>query len=236
MAEAGHDQAADRALRVLWGVDAPPARGPRARWTLHDVAARAVALADRGGLENVSLAKVAAELGVTTTAMYRYVDSKDVLVALMVDAAVGDPPVLTGATLEDRCRAWVRALRERYRRHPWLSDVQPTGMPRQPRPFAWIEALVSAAADHHDVDGLRLSLLLEGLVRAYSAIARGLGPDTRPARWIGPAVAERFPALARVAERDWSGPDTELDYALEIVLRGIGRGRDARPHPAASGG
>ena len=136
----------DRTLRLLWGVDAPPTRGPKARWTLPDVAGKAVALADRGGLESVSLAKVAADLGVTTTAIYRYVDSKDILVTLMVDEAIGDPPELTAGDLAGRCRQWVQALRERYRLHPWLVDVQPTGIPRQPRPFAWIEALVVGTA------------------------------------------------------------------------------------------
>ncbi|WP_213455469.1 TetR/AcrR family transcriptional regulator [Rhizomonospora bruguierae] len=221
--EPAHSHPGDRALRLLWGVDPPPARGPKARWSLNDVALRALALADKGGLENVSLAKVAAELGVTTTAIYRYVDSKDVLVALMVDAAIGDPPTLTEDSLEDRCRAWVRALRERYRLHPWLADVQPTGIPRQPRPFGWIEAMVTATAEYRGVDGLRLSLLFEGLVRAYSTIARGVVADTAPAAWMSTALAERFPALARVAQRDWSNVDAELDYSLEIVLRGLAR-------------
>lgn len=215
------DHPGDRALRLLWGVDLPPARGPKARWTLNDVTMRALALADRGGLESVSLAKLAAELGVTTTAIYRYVDSKDVLVALMVDAAIGDPPALTADGLEGRCRTWVWALRERYRLHPWLSDVQPTGIPRQPRPFGWIEVLITAVAEYPGVDGLRLSLLLEGLVRAYSALAKGLATDTAPAAWMGAALAERFPALAQAAQRDWSDADAELDYSLEIILRGI---------------
>jgi AcrR family transcriptional regulator len=226
-------QPADRALRLLWGVDPPPARGPKARWTLTDVAAKAVALADRGGLETVSLAKVAAELGVTTTAVYRYADSKEILVALMVDEAIGDPPRLTADDLAGRCRQWVKALRARYRLHPWLADVQPTGIPRQPRPFGWMETLVTATAEF-DVDGLRLALLLDGLVRAYSIIAKGVATAAAPpASWMGAALAERFPEVARLAQRDWSDVDAELDYSLEIVLRGIAQ-RPGEPHSGKS--
>lgn len=211
----------DRALRLLWGVEPAPARGPKARWSIADVAARAVGVADRGGLESVTLANVAAELGVTTGAVYRYVDSKDILVELMVDAAAGDPPPLTGETWDARAREWVWALRDRYRQHPWMADVRPSGMPRQPRPFAWIDTLVLALADREDIDGMRVALLLEGLVRTYSAIAQGLTARREPAAWLGMAVADRFPALAMAADRDWANADAELDYAIEVVLRGI---------------
>jgi AcrR family transcriptional regulator len=69
---------------------APTSTPGRAR----EIADAAVSLADAGGMGSVSLAAVAADLGLTTTALYRYVDSKDSLVAMMVDTAVGPPPEL----------------------------------------------------------------------------------------------------------------------------------------------
>ncbi|GAA2442804.1 hypothetical protein GCM10009857_02930 [Agromyces soli] len=210
----------DRALRQLWGLEPAPVRGPKARWTLPQVAAAAVALADEAGLDAVSLSRVAARLDMTTTAIYRYVDAKATLIELMVDAAIGDPPRIAGAEWRDRCRAWVAALAARYAEHPWLSEVTPTRMPTQPRAYAWIDALVGAIQDDAEVDPLRLALLLDSLIRQYASLERSVAEAT-PIAWLGEAVAERFPRLAGAAEQDVSDARSELDFAVGAVLRGI---------------
>lgn len=215
-----HSQVGDRALRILWGVEQPPARGPRARWSLSDVTRRAVELADRGGLDSVSLARLAADLGLTTTALYRYIDSKDALVELMVDGAVGPPPALTGATWQERARSWTAALRERYQRHPWLANVRATGLPRQPGPLGWIEALLDAMHDS-DADGLRVALLLEGLVRNYAVLSRTVTDAAAPPGWLATAVPKRFPLLAASMNRDWSDVASEFEFAVDTVLSGL---------------
>ena len=210
----------DRVLRLLWGVDAATNRGPKARWKPQDIAAAAIGIADEGGLEAVSLAKVAERLDMTTTAIYRYVDSKATLIDLMVDAAVGDPPEITGRDWRQRCRTWVRLLADRYREHPWLCDIRPTGMPRQPHAYGWIDALVRAVPDDADVHTLRLALLLDGLVRNNAGLERGLSGEA-PEPWLGEAVAARFPALAAAPFQDVSDPSAELEYAVDAVLRGL---------------
>lgn len=210
----------DRALRQLWDLEAAPARGPRARWTLSEVAAAAVALADDDGLDAVSLARVAARLEITTTAIYRYVDAKATLLDLMVDSAVGDPPPIDGIDWQHRTRAWVAALAERYDQHPWLSAITPTRMPTQPRAYAWIDALVLAIRTDVDVDPLRLALLLDSLIRSYASLRRTVTQSTPPA-WLGDAISGRFPSLASAAERDTTDSRAELDFAVDVVLRGV---------------
>jgi len=209
----------DRALRQLWGIEPPTVRGPKARWTLVQVAEAAVAFADEAGLEALSLSRVAERLDVTTTALYRYVDSKATLVDVMVDAAIGDPPVLGKDSWQDDCRAWVDALSATYAEHPWLADVRPTSMPCQPRAYAWIDALVAAVAGRAAVDPLRLALLLDSLVRTYAALERGLTGEVR--EWLGGAVAARFPRLAEVPDQDVSDARDELRFAVDAVLRGL---------------
>lgn len=210
----------DRALRQLWELADAPSRGPKARWTLRDVAAAAIALADENGLEAVSLARVAARLGVVTTALYRYVESKATLIELMVDAAIGDPPAITGADWRDRCRSWVNALANVYAAHPWLADVRPARMPTQPRAYAWIEALVQAIRSDVDADPLRLALLLDSLVRSNASLRASTAHGVPPT-WLGEAIADRFPLLAAAAEQDTSDASAELGFAVEAVLRGI---------------
>jgi AcrR family transcriptional regulator len=210
----------DRALRLLWGVETATNRGPKARWTPEDIATAAVELADEGGLEAVSLARVAARLGMTTTAVYRYADSKATLVELMVDVAVGEAPASLDPDWRQACRAWARLLAGRYAAHPWLSDLKPSGMPRQPRVYGWIDALVRAIPGDTGVDPLRLALLLDGLVRAHAGLERGLR-EAEPLPWLGDAVAARYPALAAAPARDVSDARDELDFALDVVLRGV---------------
>lgn len=210
----------DRALRQLWDLEPAPIRGPKARWTLSEVSAAAVALADEAGLEAVSLARVAGRLEMVTTAIYRYVDSKSTLVELMVDSAIGDPPEITGADWRDRCRAWVSSLTARYVEHPWLSDVRPTRMPTQPRAYAWIEALVSSVRGDVSADPLRVALLLDSLTRAYSSLGVTVSQSSPP-EWLGNAIENRFPVLSDAAEQDTSDSRSELDFAVEAVLRGV---------------
>jgi AcrR family transcriptional regulator len=211
-----------RALRVLWGAEGGTARGPRPRLSLPQVARAAVAIADARGLESVTLANVATDLGMTTSALYRYVDSKDVLVELMVDVAVGAPPTLAVTAWQDAARAWSWALRERYRQHPWLAQVAPAGPPRVPNPVGWIAALVEALADEPGLDGMRVALLLDGLVRSHAAVAGASG--AAPPEWLPGALAARHPVLASAMDRDWSDPDAELTFALDVVLRGLSTG------------
>lgn len=100
-------------------------RSGRTMLTHRQIAEAAVALADAEGLEAVTMRRLAERLGVATMALYRYVDSKDELVELMIDA-VADPQSL-GADPGD-WRAVLREVALRHREHallhPWLVAAQ----------------------------------------------------------------------------------------------------------------
>src|SRR3984957_4776793 len=80
------------ALDLLWGTRDRPRRGPRPSLSLDRIVAAAISLADEEGLANLSMQRLAERLGCAKMALYRYVPGKSELVALMVDAALGDPP------------------------------------------------------------------------------------------------------------------------------------------------
>lgn len=93
------------------------------------IAAAAIRLADAGGMDAVSMRRVAAELGSGTMSLYRHIESKERLYALMCDTvfAAEEPPARTGDW-----RADLKALAENefgvYRRHPWMLDtINPPG-------------------------------------------------------------------------------------------------------------
>src|SRR3712207_9272066 len=71
-----------------------PATGPRAPLSTERVLRTAVALADRHGLESLSMRKLADELGAGAMSLYHYVPNKERLIDGMVDIVFGEiePP------------------------------------------------------------------------------------------------------------------------------------------------
>src|ERR1700677_2294165 len=78
-------------IDLAWHGDHRSRPGPRRSLDVRAIATTGVSLADEGGLGGVSMRSVGARLGMTSMALYRYVHSKDELVALMIDEALGPP-------------------------------------------------------------------------------------------------------------------------------------------------
>src|SRR5580692_11392634 len=74
-------------LDLLWGRRERGKRGPRPGLSADAIVNAAIRLADAEGLDAVSMARVAAELGFTTMSLYRYVANKDELLQLMWNAS-----------------------------------------------------------------------------------------------------------------------------------------------------
>src|SRR5215469_9069686 len=74
-------------LDLLWGRRERGKRGPRAGLSADAIVAAAIKVADAKGLEGVSMARVAEELGFTTMSLYRHVASKEELLQLMWNGA-----------------------------------------------------------------------------------------------------------------------------------------------------
>jgi AcrR family transcriptional regulator len=209
-----------RALRLMWGKAAAVTRGPRARFTLDDVARAGITLADRLGLGGVTISTVAAELELTTTAIYRYVDSKDSLIEVMVDIAVGPPPALVASAVWHRqVRTWTAGLWRAYLAHPWLCDVKPTGMPRYPNGLHWIDNLLTILDQSPLTDSMNLLLLLNVMVRGYASLHQTVSPAEHfiPA-WMPASIAERFPRLARELGRDPGGIEKAFWGAFDRLI------------------
>ncbi|MDF8263938.1 TetR/AcrR family transcriptional regulator [Luteipulveratus flavus] len=231
-----------RYLQLLWDQEPPGRRGPRRTRTIQEVGGAAVALADRSGLDAVSMKAVAGELGLTTMSLYRYVDSKDELSAVMLDLAFGEPDLaaVTTGPWRTRLEAWARGLVASCRRHPWSVDVVLTAPPLTPNALAWTDAGLRALADTRLTTQQRLSglLALDGYVRNFVRSTRQLGllpgegeTVSDEARRYSVRLAEvvdadRLPALAAAQSgfEDDEGEDffeTELAFGLSVFLDGL---------------
>ena len=129
---------------LLWRTPDEPTRGPRRGLTLDEIARAAVEVADRDGLAGLSMQRVAAEVGLTKMALYRYVANKDELEAIMIDAAVEEPPgpeALVG-TWREQAEEFARLVSDVWTRHPWLPWVTVGERVMGPREVGWVEAAV----------------------------------------------------------------------------------------------
>ncbi|MFD7712861.1 TetR/AcrR family transcriptional regulator [Streptomyces sp. NPDC059785] len=85
-----------------------------------------VRLLDAEGLARFSMRRLAAELNVTAMSVYWYVDTKDDLLELALDAVFGElaPPADESAKdWHDRLRSLASGYRALLVRHPWVSPL-----------------------------------------------------------------------------------------------------------------
>ncbi|MGW8378483.1 TetR/AcrR family transcriptional regulator [Streptomyces sp. ODS28] len=106
------------------------------------IIATAVRLLDAEGLAKFSMRRLAADLGVTAMSVYWYVDSKDDLLELAMDAVEGelDLPDSTdgeGSHWREQLRQLAYEYRKLFNRHPWVSGMMGDYLNVGPRAMAF---------------------------------------------------------------------------------------------------
>ena len=96
----------------------------RAQLSRDRVLRTAVAFADKGGIESLSMRNLAEDLDVVPMALYKHVANKDELLDGMLDVVVGeiDAPV-PGTEWKGAVRQRILSARRALLRHPWASSV-----------------------------------------------------------------------------------------------------------------
>jgi AcrR family transcriptional regulator len=229
-----------RYLQLLWDKEPEGRRGPKPGRSIEEIGRAAVRIADDDGLDAVSMKSVATAIGFTTMSLYRYLDSKDELYAVMVDVAYG-PPVL-GYDAEQGWRArittWARTIASRRLAHPWVTEAAQASPPLTPNMIAWMESGLEALEEARLTNQQRLSALLAidgwGQNHVRQTIQMGLvgpvDPDSPQGAYlqiIGQLIdPSSFPRLAAAGpealdDDDEDFFDEEFDNGLGLLLDGI---------------
>src|SRR5580658_4772749 len=133
----------------IWMRPERAATGRPPRHSRDEITAAAIAIADREGLDAVSMRRVAAELGTGAASLYRYLDTRDDLLDLMIDAtgaeyvlAAPDGDWLAGLLeVGEQARAIIR-------RHPWLASLVITRPELGPNGLALLEHVLAVLEQH----------------------------------------------------------------------------------------
>jgi AcrR family transcriptional regulator len=116
-----------RTLELLWRQPGhgQSGHGPRQRHSIDEIVDAAIAIADDGGIDTLTMRAVAATLGIAPMSVYTYVPGKAELLDLMLDRlylAMPRPP-LADLPWRDRVSSIVRDNRALFHAHPWLVTV-----------------------------------------------------------------------------------------------------------------
>jgi AcrR family transcriptional regulator len=217
-----------------------PSRPPVTRTAVVDAA---VALADREGLDAVSIRRVAAALDTRPMGLYAHFERKDDLIDLMLDSVIAECLV---ADLPDD---WREALAEIARhtratclRHPWIVGGVERRAVMGPNAVRHLEQSL-AAISGLSVDPVRARSILTALDSftlghlANTAAQRKARSELAPPQWRQAAVgyidrliaSGEFPHLARAgAEHALPADDDEhiFEAGLDWLLTGISASLD----------
>jgi AcrR family transcriptional regulator len=193
MAEAAQGQPAPRplppGLDLLWGRRERRKRGPRPALSADDIAAAAIRLADAEGLEAVSMARVASELGFTPMALYRYIANKEELLQLMWNASAlgSEHLVIEGTDWRSRLRAWAVIQRDMLDRHPWITQMPMAAPPVAPNSLHFVERGLETMDDTFLADSDKLRVI--GLLSSYTLSEARMAADAMRAAKAAAAAA-----------------------------------------------
>ncbi|WP_280387068.1 TetR/AcrR family transcriptional regulator [Nocardia wallacei] len=205
-------------------------QGTAAGLTRARIAAAAVALVDRDGLDRFGVRRLADELGVDPMSIYNHVKGKSALLDAVSEAVLTE----MAADLDDAPRHWeeiARSTAHSYRamayRHPRVFPLLATRPQNSPVALAALEHLVTAmrAAGLPDRVVADAPLTLFGFLNGYLLAVLNGDPSATPA--IDPA---RYPTMAALTPLTDFGSAPEFDRMLNTVLTGI-RARSAPSGP-----
>jgi AcrR family transcriptional regulator len=208
-----------RSMELLWGKPPEPGsgRGPKAALSVDAIVEAAIAVADEGGMDAVSMRAVGERLHCTSMALYTYVPGKAELVELMWDRAQGSLPAAYDASdgWRPALTAWALANWNFAQQHPWtlhISGARPTLGPHETRNVEAAAATLAGAG----LTGRDHARVVWSLARYVHGSARAL-METRAAtdatgvdenQWwfarsamleeLAPNYAQQFPALTLI--------------------------------------
>src|SRR6516165_9767538 len=222
---------------------AEPGSQPRLLLSRERVLQAAVKIADEGGIEALTMRRLAEDLGAEAMSLYYHVASKELvldgiaeLVVTEINDVVGmiDEPS-AGARWKTAVRRRILAAREVLLRHPWAPRVFETRTSASPAVLLYFDGLLGLMRDggfsydliHHAMHALGSRAL--GFTQELFDPSAGTSDEEAAAALE--RMTDQIPHLVtmfmEVAHDDpdstlgWCDDQTEFEFGLDLILDGL---------------
>ena len=217
-------------------------KAARASLTKERVLRAAVAVADEGGVDALSMRRIAHALGVVPMALYKHVANKNELLDGMVDVVVAeiDPPA-AGTDWKTAVRERVLSARRMLLRHPWAAGVIEARAKSRTSPTPVVMEYLDSMVGILRAGGFPIDLVHHAM---HVMGSRMLGfsqelfedkpdGDPDPDALAPEEMAARYPHLTELAMSVVHDPNSvvgagcddqfEFEFALDLMLDGLDR-------------
>ena len=207
----------------VWSRPIRGARGPIPLHSRESIAAAGIKIADDEGFEGVTMRAIARSLGTAAPSLYRYVNSREEIIELMVDVAIGTPAhIEPGPAWTDTMLKLANTQLLHHQSHGWLIHASLEVRNFGPNTLAWFEGYL-LAMENLDVPArmkMELIALVTGLVSLFAQQNEKSASSTFAFDLLS---AERHPNLAAALVEPGGTPDPEglFDRAVLALCRGL---------------
>ncbi len=219
--------------------EATPSATPRGPLSRERVLDAAIDLADRGGIESLTMRKLAQELGVEAMSLYYHVANKDEILNAIGDMVVREiEPPTTGEDWRAAIRRSAMSAHEVLLRHRWAAGLLLSSSGASEARLRYMDSILGALrsagfsaemTDHayHALESHIMGFTLwlvgmdlgsrEDVAALATAFLQELPPDM-------PHLAEHVEQHLKPRSPDDEG---EFAFGLDLILDGLGRYLDA---------
>jgi AcrR family transcriptional regulator len=212
-----------------------PAAEGRPQLTRERVVTAAIELADRDGIDSLSMRKLAQDLGVEAMSLYTHVNSKNDLLNALADAVISQVPITADSgDWQAGLRQMALAARTVMLRHPWAPRAVEAQTAPGPGALRYVNALLgvlreggfSVAQAHHALHIIGSRAL--GFSQDLFDDSGDLEPDAAAA--LASALSASHPYVVEMAlavtHTGALGPcddDAEFELVLDFIIDGLAR-------------
>jgi AcrR family transcriptional regulator len=222
----------------------PPARAAARRrkpLSRDRVLRAAIALADEGGLESVSMRKLGQALRVEAMSLYKHVANKDDILDGIADLVMGDFEVPSGdLDWKTSIRRSTISAHQALLRHPWAGGLIESRLNAGPARLRYLDAVIGVLS----AAGFPLPIVIRTVMaldsHTYGFVLQELAwPfDVENAPEMAAAFGRGLPAgdypnllaMAEMAATAPGGAPVDFEFGLDLILDGLERLRDTAGH------
>jgi len=224
---------------------------PRIPLTKDRVFKAAIKIADKGGIDALTMRHLAEELGVEAMSLYYHVANKEAVLDGIIDAIMGEIEEAAGGFgPKDDNLDWKSALRQRILtarsvmlKHKWAPGVFETRTAISQVTLRYFDAMLGIVREggfsydlaHHAMHALGSRML--GFAQELFEPDNPNESDETEAMEMMEQMADQLPYLVgmmmEISHDDpdstigWCDDDTEFNFALDLILHGLERLRTA---------